>query len=143
MRRNWRRRLHYRIGAPTAMPRPADNSTRRGGGNQICGMYDINPNKFGQINNLVTFASDYGTERDVYNGIDLNALYGERLNQIDFRLAKTIRIGRAHVDAAMDVYNLSNASTVLSLNTRYGPSWLAPTQILPGRMFKFGGQLNF
>jgi hypothetical protein len=75
--------------------------------------------------------------------IPFGTLYGERLYQTDFRLAKTIRIGRTHVDAAMDVYNLLNASTVLSYNTRYGPSWLAPTQILPGRMFKFGGQLNF
>jgi hypothetical protein len=43
----------------------------------------------------------------------------------------------------MDVYNALNASPLLSINTRYGPSWLTPTEILAGRQFKFGAQLNF
>lgn len=40
-------------------------------GQQLCGLYDINPGKFGQVDNLVTFASNYGKQRDVYNGVDL------------------------------------------------------------------------
>ena len=41
-------------------------------GQQLGPFYDINPNKFGQINNYVTFANNYGTVTDVYNGIDMN-----------------------------------------------------------------------
>ncbi|MGE3277133.1 MAG: TonB-dependent receptor [Vicinamibacterales bacterium] len=40
-------------------------------GQRICGLYDINPDKFGQVDNIVTFASNYGTQRDIYNGFDL------------------------------------------------------------------------
>lgn len=28
------------------------------------------------------------------------------------------------------------------MNTRYGPQWLQPTQILGDRLFKFGVQVN-
>ena len=39
--------------------------------NQICGFYDLNPAKFGLVDNFVTFAKNYGEVRDVYDGIDL------------------------------------------------------------------------
>jgi hypothetical protein len=41
------------------------------------------------------------------------------------------------------LYNALNASPVLLLNTTYGPNWEQPTQILPGRLFKFGAQVTF
>ena len=40
-------------------------------GQQITGLYDINPNKFGQVDQLVTLSKNYGTQRDVYNGVDV------------------------------------------------------------------------
>ena len=43
----------------------------------------------------------------------------------------------------LDVYNLFNANTVLLVNTNYGPQWLLPTEVLPGRLFKIGVQLDF
>jgi hypothetical protein len=33
-----------------------------GGGQQICGLYDITPSLFGLVNNVVTFASKYGKQ---------------------------------------------------------------------------------
>jgi Carboxypeptidase regulatory-like domain len=42
-----------------------------GGGNQICGLYDITPTKFGvATNNLVTFVDNFGKQTEVFNGID-------------------------------------------------------------------------
>jgi hypothetical protein len=75
--------------------------------------------------------------------IPFGTTYGDRLNQVDFRLTKSVRLGRARLDPTVDVYNLFNSSTILGINTRYGPAWLTPTQILPGRLFKFGGQVSF
>lgn len=42
-----------------------------GAGGQLCGLYDLNPNKAGQIDNLVTFAKNYGKQTETYDGIDL------------------------------------------------------------------------
>jgi hypothetical protein len=75
--------------------------------------------------------------------IPFGTKFGDRLNQVDFRIAKSIKLRRVRVDPTLDVDNLFNRSTVLGINTRYGPSWLTPTQILPGRLVKFGAQLNF
>jgi carboxypeptidase family protein len=41
-------------------------------GQQLCGLYDINPNAFGQVDNLVTRNNDYGKQEEIYNGVDIN-----------------------------------------------------------------------
>ncbi len=58
---------------------PKDNRLPGGGGNQICGLYDIQPAFFGRVDNLVTQASNYGGQTQVYNGVDLtlNGRFGE------------------------------------------------------------------
>jgi hypothetical protein len=243
----------------------------------MCGFYDINPSKFGRVNNLITFANKYGKLTDVYNGIDitLNArlphgalvqggmnmghevtdlcdvigkadlpaatipasigsslvtslsglaspsanfcrivppfflpdiklsgsyplpwwglqmsatlqsvpgpmivatyvasnaqiapslgrdlaagvagtatvqlvapgtMYGDRLNQVDVRATKTVRVHGTGIKGIVDVYNVFNRSPALSLNTRYGPVWQQPFIILTGRFAKFGLQVDF
>lgn len=56
----------YCVDVPSDPRLPADIR-----GQQICGLYDINPAKFGRVNNLVTFAEKYGRQREVYNGVDV------------------------------------------------------------------------
>jgi len=70
-------------------------------------------------------------------------MYGERLNQVDFRLSKTLKIGRNRVQAMLDLFNVFNGSPVLSLNNTFGPIWQRPQSILQGRLVKFGGQIDF
>ena len=72
-----------------------------------------------------------------------NTEFEDRFSQLDLRLTKSIRFGRARVQAMVDVYNLFNASAVLTENYTYGPSWLRPSAILGARLVKFGGQLDF
>jgi hypothetical protein len=71
----------------------------------------------------------------------------DRLNQLDFRVARVFAPGgRAKIKALFDLYNLLNANPVLVVNTTYGTTgatWLVPTQILLGRLLKFGVQLDF
>jgi hypothetical protein len=70
--------------------------------------------------------------------------YGERLNQVDFRLSKVFRFtSDAKLLANVDLYNMFNASPTLALNTTYGSAWLRPLQILQGRLLKFSAQLDF
>jgi hypothetical protein len=66
-----------------------------------------------------------------------------RINQLDMRVARNFQVGKARVQAMLDVFNVLNVSSVLQLNTTYGPSWLTPTSILDARLVKIGAQFNF
>src|SRR5882672_5020390 len=48
-------------------------------GQRLCGLYDIKPGAFGSVDNLVTQASRYGKQTQVFNGVDvtLNARFGQ------------------------------------------------------------------
>lgn len=240
---------------PYCITAPVDSRLPGGGGNQLCGLYDIKSAKFGQVSSLVTQASNYGTQTQVYNGIDVtfNARFGkggilsgglsagrtvtdncfvvdspqqarpgychvspplsvgtqvkflavyplpwdlqtsatfqnlpglpvtasyvatnaqiapslgrnlaqgangtatidiippgtmfeDRLNQVDLRLSRTFKIGPTKIQVNIDVFNLFNASTILSTNTRFGAQWLQPTQILGAHSLRLGAQLTF
>ena len=72
-----------------------------------------------------------------------NTKFEDRFSQVDFRLAKTIRIGNMRVQGMFDLYNLFNTSAVLSESFAYGPAWLRPSGVLAGRLAKFGAQVDF
>jgi hypothetical protein len=63
---------------PYCITVPVDTRLPGGGGNQICGLYDIRPTRFGQVNDLVTKASHFGKRTEVFNGVDvgINARFG-------------------------------------------------------------------
>jgi len=50
---------------------PSDSRLPGGGGQQICGLYDVTPTKFGLSNNLVTKASSFGKQRRVNDFLNL------------------------------------------------------------------------
>ncbi len=260
---------------------PKDVRLPRGGGNQICGLYDIQPALFGRVNNLVTQALNYGGQRQVYNGVDLtlngrfgeggqfsgglsmgrtvtnncyvntnpsltapvftnvpalpatstaprnaefchvappwssgtqvkflavyplpwdletsaifqnspgipitasyvitnaqvreaigrnlaacpsqatatcnatvrtemippNTMFEPRLTQVDVRLSRRFRLGgTARLRGSLDIYNIFNASSVLSMTPTYGSSWLNAAQVLSPRLLRVGAQLDF
>jgi hypothetical protein len=57
--------------SPYCVMAPAD-SRLPVGGQEICGLYDVNPNKFGQVSNLVMPAARFGDQSEVYSGISLS-----------------------------------------------------------------------
>ena len=76
--------------------------------------------------------------------IPANTMFGDRIQQLDLRFARTFRFGaRTRVRGNFDVYNIFNASTILNENTRYGTDWRAPRQVMGGRLFKVSASLDF
>jgi hypothetical protein len=52
---------------------PSDSRLPGGGGNQVCGLYDLKPTSFGTraTNNLVQQASTFGNQTERFNGFDV------------------------------------------------------------------------
>jgi hypothetical protein len=77
------------------------------------------------------------------NIVQPGTLYGDRLNQIDFRLTKAFKVNSVRIEPQIDLYNMFNANPVLAYNSTFGPAWQNPALILKGRLVKFGAQVKF
>jgi len=236
---------HYCVTAPV------DSRLPGGGGNEICGLYDVRPALFGRTQTVVRPSSDFGKQISTYNGVDITqqirlkngttftgglstdkqntntcfvvdspgalrfcdsttplqqyytftgfvplrwgmvvggvyrdlpgpqitatrnytsasilpslgrnlsngatgtvnvpliepgTMYGRRQRQLDVRISKRLRIGRARLTGNLDVSNILNGSSVTALNTTYGPNWQVPSAIQFGRFAKLGAQFDF
>jgi hypothetical protein len=70
---------------------------------------------------------------------------GERVDQLDLRVARTVTGGRFRILGAVDVYNALNASPVLSYNNTFVPggTWLQPLTVLTPRFLKVSAEVAF
>jgi hypothetical protein len=71
--------------------------------------------------------------------------YGDRINQLDVRVAKILRHGRSRTMVALDMYNALNSSAGLTYNDAFvpGASWPRPNTILTPRFFKITAEIEF
>ena len=72
-------------------------------------------------------------------------MYGDRVNQLDFRVAKILKFGRSRTMVGIDLYNALNSNAILTYNNAFVPggTWLQPVTILTGRLVKFSAEVNF
>ena len=73
-------------------------------------------------------------------------VYPDRLNTVDMRFTKIIRIGRTRTNVGVDLYNLFNANTGISFNPNFGTdgsTWLRPNAILNPRYVRFNATVDF
>ena len=257
-----RNRGHFRVrdnvlvtGAdydPFCVTAPVDSRLPGGGGNQLCGLADINPAKLGVSDTVVSFASDFGEQSEIFDGVDVNVtvrlpggratffggtstgriktnrcfvvdspqellhcdvnrpfqtqiklsgvyplpwwglrtsatyqniappeilarwaapasavtglgrplaggartvrgvplvapgtMYGERLNQLDLRVAKGFDVGQVNIEGQFDLYNVLNGNAVMSMSNTFGSAWQRPTAFLLPRLAKFGVRVEF
>jgi hypothetical protein len=71
------------------------------------------------------------------------ALFDQRLNQVDLRLTRIFHMSKGRIQGIAELYNVTNTRPSQANITTYGNTWLKPTSILGGRLFKFGAQIDF
>jgi len=73
--------------------------------------------------------------------------YGQTLNQLDLRASKRFTIDRLRLRLDADLYNAFNVDWPYTLTNTFSAlatsQWLRPTNVLQGRLFKIGGQIDF
>lgn len=84
-----------------------------------------------------------GAANITVNLLEPAAMYGERTNQIDFRVAKLLTFRGTRTQIGLDIYNLTNSNAIQSYNQTYGTAWLRPNSILTARFAKISAQLSF
>jgi len=79
------------------------------------------------------------------NLVEPGTMYGDRINQLDFRVAKLLTLGGTRSTIALDVYNALNSSAVLTYDNTFVPGgpWLQPMTILTPRFLRFTVEINF
>jgi hypothetical protein len=112
---------------------PRDPRLPGGGGYEVCGLYNVKPEKFGLVNNLVTQAENFGefvSSNDFFNVT------------VDARLPRSIRLGGG-VDTGRSV--LDRCFVVDSpqelLNCRVVTPFKAQTQFKLHGVFPFPGDI--
>jgi hypothetical protein len=78
-----------------------------------------------------------------FNIVPAGEVFIERLNQIDFRVAKLFRVGTTRTSLNFDFYNITNSNAVLTENATSGAAWRTPQSILLPRLFKISAQFDF
>jgi len=84
------------------------------------------------------------------NLITPGTLYGDRINQLDLRVAKLLRFNGNKTMIGVDLYNALNAAGILTYNNTYVPptatapsNWLQPLTVLTARMVRFSAEFTF
>jgi hypothetical protein len=92
-------------------------------------------------------SSTAGANSIVVNLIQPGTVFLDYQNRLDLRVGKTFKFDRTKIQGFMDVFNVFNAGTALSVNQTYAAAgtnlWMSPTTIMDGRYLRFGMQLNF
>ncbi len=88
-----------------------------------------------------------GANTLLVNLIQPGTVFLDYQNRLDLRVGKTFKVDRTKIQGFMDVFNVFNAGTALSVNQTYAATgtnlWMSPTTIMDGRYFRFGMQVNF
>jgi hypothetical protein len=76
------------------------------------------------------------------------AVYGDRVNAVDMRFAKIVRVRKTKTTVGLDLYNLFNSNTPTTYESVYDPAtngakWLTPTAVLLPRFMRFNVQVDF
>lgn len=120
-------------------------------GVQVAATFQNNPGPLITATFAVPASNIVGLGRTLSNGattvlydlLEPNTLYGERVTQLDLRMSKIFRMNTTRLAINFDLANLLNRNDVLGVTTAYGAAWQTPTAIIDPRLFKLGVQFDF
>jgi hypothetical protein len=98
------------------------------------------------FNSAVAGVALTGGGNRTVNLVDPTGLYYPYVKQLDMRVSRNFRFGHRRVQAFVEIFNLANVSTVLTVNTSYARQnnrWRNPLLIEQPRRFQLGAQLDF
>jgi Carboxypeptidase regulatory-like domain len=89
-----------------------------------------------------------GVTTETVNLLLPGQIYGERVNNVDMRFAKIVRVKGTKANVGVDLYNLTNANTPTTFESTYDPAttgarWMQPTALLQPRFVRFNVQFDF
>ena len=76
------------------------------------------------------------------NVVEPGSMYGDRLNQVDFRVGKLLRYGGTRTAVSVDLYNALNSDAILTENSNFAV-WRQPLSVLSARLLKFSVNFDF
>ena len=77
--------------------------------------------------------------------VDQDQVYTDRINQLDLRMSKTIKVGRLSLAPALEAFNILNSDAVVSyVSTNVlAASYLRPNSIIQGRIIGVGANMRW
>lgn len=119
---------------PYCITEPVDPRLPGGGGSEVCGLYDINPTKFGLVENVVSQASNFGEVSRVFNGVDVIMTSRFASGALISGGLSTGALVIDNCEISTDTVDLARGTAIVanSPNTRFcrqSPPWSAATQV--------------
>jgi len=65
------------------------------------------------------------------------------VNLFDVSIRRTFATGRYSIEPIMDMFNVGNVSTIRARSTQLGPSYGVASDVVRGRIIKFGLNVKF
>jgi hypothetical protein len=86
-----------------------------------------------------------GAQNITVNLLAPDQMRGPRVNQLDLRVGKVLRLGQQRATVSVDMFNALNSDTVLTYNQAFTPGgqWLVPNTVLTARTAKITVQYDF
>jgi hypothetical protein len=120
----------------------ATNDPGSSGLSQSANYFETNANVLKQLGRGIAG----GLQTTTLNLAPQGTVYPDRLNTVDLRVSKIIKIKRTRTNVGIDLYNLFNANTGTSFNQNFGTNgatYLRPNAILNPRYVRFNATVNF
>ena len=128
---------------PYCLAAPAD-ARLPNAGQSICGFYDIKPASFGLTNNFITKASNFGDQKEIFNGVDLTG--NARLRGLylfgGVSAGSTLADSCFVVDSPQASFSTANVREAGFYQCRNRSPWSAGTQLKVSAIYTLPWQIR-